>query len=215
MRRRRIRVGGRRSRAARSTIVVAGVVTLLVIGIAAAWCDGESATPETDGSPFARPSPTVARAATPDAVITCAPPYPTPPYTADTVFCADPGRLTPAPLVRVIDGDTIVVRVAGADETVRVFGIDTPERGEACFDDAADRIHELASGGVRLLADQRERDRFGRLLRYVYTDGGLSIDAVMVSEGLAHAWRDDGALRLPLIALEERARNEHAGCIWR
>ena len=68
---------------------------------------------------------------------------------------------------------------------------------------------------MRLLRDARERDKYGRLLRYVYTPEGLSIDAEMVDEGMAHAWRSDGALRFAIIGLEDGARERHAGCLWR
>jgi endonuclease YncB( thermonuclease family) len=68
---------------------------------------------------------------------------------------------------------------------------------------------------VRLLPDARNRDKYGRLLRYVYTPQGLSVDAEMVDEGLAHAWRSDGALRFAIIALEDAAHSRHEGCLWR
>jgi micrococcal nuclease len=145
---------------------------------------------------------------------TCAAPYPALAPEAQAVLCTDASALQPAELVRVIDGDTIVVRIGGVEDTVRLYGIDTAERGQVCFREAADRLGELAAGGVRLVPDARNRDRYGRLLRYVYTTTGASIDARMVAEGLAHAWRDDGALRGGLIALEERARASRTGCLW-
>jgi micrococcal nuclease len=213
---RRQRLSRRRRVAPYRPGVAAGAIAVLaLIGIVASWCGGDAEAPATrsTATPAFSPTRTIR---TPDAApsAVCRPPYPTPPYDAETVFCADPAPLEPAELVRVIDGDTIVVRLAGGEETIRVFGIDTPERGEVCFREAADRIGALASDGVRLLPDARNRDRFGRLLRYVYTNDGRSIDALLIAEGLAHAWRDDGALRLALIALEERARAAGTGCLW-
>jgi endonuclease YncB( thermonuclease family) len=95
-----------------------------------------------------------------------------------------------------------------------VYGIDTAERGEDCFREASDRLGELAGAEVRLAPGDRNRDRNGRFLRYVYTPDGASLDALLVTEGLARAWRDDGALRFALIELESRAINEAAGCLW-
>ena len=144
----------------------------------------------------------------------CAPPYPTGNRTAETVFCAAPSAMRAAAVVRIVDGDTIRVTVDGVEEPVRFYGIDTPERGEECFAEATTRAKELVGDQVRLLPDERNRDRNGRLLRYVYTAAGLSVDAMLVSEGLAYAWKEDGALRGPLIELEQSARRDGVGCLW-
>jgi len=120
-----------------------------------------------------------------------------------------------ATVVRIVDGDTLRVMLDGREEVVRVFGIDTAERGEACFEEASSRLEELAGAEVRLLPDRRERDQFGRLLRYVYALDGTSIDAALIVEGLAYAWTRDGALRDALVALESTARSNRTGCLWR
>ncbi|MEX0785461.1 MAG: thermonuclease family protein [Dehalococcoidia bacterium] len=120
----------------------------------------------------------------------------------------------PAEVVRVIDGDTIEVRIGGDVETVRYYGVDTPERGDECFDEATDRNAALVGDAVLLLPDARERDPFDRLLRYVFDEDGESIDARLIAEGLALAWTADGAFRDDLVALEEDARAAGAGCLW-
>src|SRR5262245_50751171 len=74
------------------------------------------------------------------------------------------------PVVRVVDGDTIDVRVAGGTERVRVLGIDTPERGACYADRASAETARLAlDRRVVLRGDrtQARRDRYGRLLAYV------------------------------------------------
>ena len=88
----------------------------------------------------------------------------------------------------VIDGDTIEVQLDGKRETVRYYGIDTPERQEPCYEEAKKRNEELADRHVLLMADARDRDSGGRLLRYIFTLDGYSIDAALVAEGFAHAW---------------------------
>ncbi len=80
-------------------------------------------------------------------------------------------------VTRIIDGDTIEVQTALTKEKVRLLGINTPEMRQEhpdCFaKEATARIEELLSDkSVRLEADitQDDKDRYGRLLRYVYTD---------------------------------------------
>jgi micrococcal nuclease len=99
-----------------------------------------------------------------------------------------------ATVARVIDGDTIVVRIAGSEEHVRLLGIDTPETHKQdtpveCFGpEASDRMNALLPAGttVRLVRDVEARDRYGRLLAYVYRDrDGLFVDLAMVTDGYA------------------------------
>jgi micrococcal nuclease len=146
--------------------------------------------------------------------VECGPPYPAGTPTVETVMCAEPAGMQPASVVRVVDGDTLRAIIDGVEEPVRFYGIDTRERGEACFDEAAQRARELAGAEVRLVPDRRSRDRNGRLLRYVYSPAGLSLDAALIAEGLAYAWRDDGAMRDALVALEDRAKEAAVGCLW-
>ena len=118
-------------------------------------------------------------------------------------------------VVDIIDGDSLHIKDASGDVlTVRLFGIDTPERGEACYAEATSRLRELAGSQVQLVADKRLQDPGGRELRYVYTESGTSIDALMLDEGLAVAWTADGAFRDEFIAIEQNARAAHRGCLW-
>ena len=60
----------------------------------------------------------------------------------------------------------------------------------------------------------RASDRYGRSLYYIYTEGGDSIDEILVREGLAVAWTADGQHLQYLMSLADRARNEGVGCLW-
>jgi micrococcal nuclease len=106
-----------------------------------------------------------------------------------------PGASAATPVVRkVVDGDTIVVRVHGTDEKVRLLGIDTPETKDPrkpvqCFGkEASAHTAELLPVGteVRLVRDVEERDRYDRLLAYVYraTDG-LFVNLELARGGFA------------------------------
>ena len=127
-----------------------------------------------------------------------------------------PGELTPARVVRVVDGDTIDVVLPGRTAAVRVryYGSDTPERGERCYKQATERNRELVGEAVRLLPDARDKDRYGRLLRYVFREDGTSIDSLLVGEGVAKAWREDGDFRAELVDREEAAQALGLGCLW-
>lgn len=111
---------------------------------------------------------------------------------------------------QVIDGDTFV-SPAGR---VRLFGVDTPERGQRCFQEATERLRQLTGRTARVEAGPRDTDRYGRRLYYVYTEDGTSIDAGLVREGLARAWTRDGQHRDSLIQLEREARDSSTGCLW-
>ena len=101
------------------------------------------------------------------------------------------GSSTQARVVRVVDGDTIVVSVDGEDEYVRYIGVDTPETVKPdtpvrCFGPrASDENHRLVEDRtVRLTFDREARDDYGRLLAYVYA-GGRFVNAELVRGGYA------------------------------
>ncbi len=100
-----------------------------------------------------------------------------------------PAGVQEATLVRVVDGDTSTVLLDGQEESVRYIGIDTPERGEPGYQ-AATQAHQTllavrGQGSLFLLADQSHRDPYGRLLRYVYTAGGVFVNREMIRQGWA------------------------------
>ncbi len=109
----------------------------------------------------------------------------------------DEGRAAgEAVVVRVVDGDTVVVEVGGAEESVRLIGIDTPEsvardRPNECFGiEASQRLADLLPAGtvVRLSRDIEPRDVYDRLLAYVQREpDGLFVNAAQVRDGFAVA----------------------------
>lgn len=119
---------------------------------------------------------------------------------------------------RVIDGDTIVIE---GGERVRYIGMDCPEmrgwngRPEPYAQTATKRNRQLVDGKkVRLTKDVSERDRFGRLLRYVYVDN-LFVNAQLVRDGLAYAFplHPDTSKAAEFERLEAEARRLRRG-IW-
>lgn len=124
-----------------------------------------------------------------------------------TLRCTD---CQTTPVLGIIDGDTFDT----PSGRVRLFGVDTPERGEACFEEATSRLRSLAGDRVRIEPGPRAQDRGGRLLLYVYTEAGNSIDETLIREGFAVAWTRDGQHRDFMAALEDEARTKGTGCIW-
>ncbi len=146
-----------------------------------------------NGRPRAAALPAPAPAAQP------APPV-TPPSSGAPARAPSPGTALhsePATVVRVIDGDTVDVRVLGQVERVRFIGLNTPEtkdprRPVQCFGrEASAKAKELLDGKrVELEADpsQGDRDRYGRILRYVFLPDGRNFAEVMIQEGYGHEY---------------------------
>lgn len=136
-----------------------------------------------------------------------------------------PGAVLAARLVRVIDGDTIVVRVAGHEERIRYIGVDTPETVKPdtpvqCYGPAAHELNARLLGAagapVTLRLDRELRDRYGRLLAYVYrARDGLLVNARLVAEGAARTLTisPNTALAGPLARLQQGARRAGRG-LW-
>jgi micrococcal nuclease len=128
-----------------------------------------------------------------------------------------------ASVVRVVDGDTVAVRVGGREETVRLIGIDTPETVDPrspveCFGkEASDRAKALLpeGTGVRLVADVEPRDRYDRLLAYVYRDDGTFVNLALVEDGYASVatYPPNVAHTSEFTAAAARARDEGRG-LW-
>ncbi len=108
--------------------------------------------------------------------------------------------LVEAKVIRVIDGDTIEVQPIsgnGPSGSLRIIGVDTPEtkhprKPVMCYGAAAtqktQQLIDGVGGRVFLEKDVSERDRYGRLLRYVwlpYPNGLLMLNEALVREGYA------------------------------
>lgn len=107
-----------------------------------------------------------------------------------------------AKVTRVIDGDTIEIELKGATETVRLIGINTPETKHPFKDveyfgkEATEYAKKHLEGKeITLTYDLTRRDRYGRLLAYVWT-GKLLFNNMIIREGFSYAYlkypfRDD------------------------
>lgn len=98
---------------------------------------------------------------------------------------------------KVVDGDTIEIKRYGRTETVRLIGVDTPETVDPrkpvqCYGrEAADYSKKLMTGKrVKLESDPLvgERDKYNRLLAYVWLDQNQLVNQMLVAGGYAHEY---------------------------
>jgi micrococcal nuclease len=165
-----------------------GVGALIVLGLALVGNLGKPSI----ASPAGGTSPT----ATPPARVAGATPAPTPWATVKPPLKPS-GKTQTAKVVRIVDGDTIVVALAGKNVKVRYIGMDTPELAdsntpvEPLGPQAAEANKRLVAGKTVVLErDTSETDRFGRLLRYVWLHSGDAwtlVNLELVREGFAEA----------------------------
>ncbi len=111
----------------------------------------------------------------------------------------------------VNDGDTITI---DSGERVRLVQIDAPELVDECYGrNAADVLRRLLPGGTRvsLVRDRRldDRDKFGRLLRYVFK-GSLNVNLALVEKGAASAYFFHGDRGSNASELLDAAKNARA-----
>ena len=123
-----------------------------------------------------------------------------PPSTPTSVLGPQPQPPQQANLVKVtsvVDGDTLKVSIGGAEKTIRLIGIDTPETVDPrkpvqCFGkEASNKAKATLTGKmVRLESDatQGDLDKYDRLLRYVFLEDGTFFNKMMIEQGYAHEY---------------------------
>ncbi len=127
-------------------------------------------------------------------------------------------------VVKVVDGDTLVVERNGREDKVRLIGVDTPElkhpRKEVeCFAiEASKKAKDLLLGKRVKLADdpsQYDKDRYGRLLRYVYLPDGIFVNELLIKEGYAYeyTYQTKYAFQEEFKQAEEQAKDGRIG-LW-
>ena len=134
----------------------------------------------------------------------------------ELVFSEPEGRAAEDRILRVIDGDTAVGEHFGR---IRYIGINTPETGardpavRAMAREATEVNRRLVEGKrVRLVLDVQERDRYGRLLAYVWADG-IFVNAYLLAEGYAQVMTVPPNVRYSqrFVELQRQARERRRG----
>ncbi len=133
-----------------------------------------------------------------------------------------PGQSETYDVVRVVDGDTIIVDIDGSKERVRLIGLDSPESvhhdeernveyGEIA---AAFTTEQLEGKTVTLEFDVEKRDQYDRLLAYVYLDGKM-FNKTLLEEGHAKVTTYPPNVRYvdDFVALQKQAQRHGKG-VW-
>jgi micrococcal nuclease len=127
------------------------------------------------------------------------PPEDTIPWAEDTLICT-----------AVIDGDTFKLETG---ETVRLIGIDAPELSQPGGEESRQYLTRLIlNKGVTLETGYEDRDKYNRLLRFVYIEG-VCINEEMIRQGYAEARYIPDSIREYYIQLEMEAEIAKAG-LW-
>lgn len=126
-------------------------------------------------------------------------------------------------VVNIEDGDTLTVNMNGVEERVRFIGVDTPEvrdprKPVQCFGRAASEFTKNLIGNkmVRLEADPENtnRDRYDRLLRYIYLPDGTFVNAEIIRQGYGFAYTNFPFTKKDEFKeLEDQAMDQNLG-LW-
>jgi micrococcal nuclease len=127
-------------------------------------------------------------------------------------------------VTEVVDGDTVDLDIGGQRERVRLLGIDAPESVHPsvpvqCFGpEASAALVELLPPGstVRIERDTEPRDRYGRLLLYLFrAEDDLPVNRWLVANGLADTafYEPNTSRALELTRARADARSRGAG-LW-
>ncbi len=137
-----------------------------------------------------------------------------------TVEVVEPGFYK---VLDIADGDTISVDMSGVSERIRLIGVDTPETHDPdtpvqCYGiEAYGFTSSLLEGtSVRLEADptNSNRDRYDRLLRYVYLKDGTLLNLLLIREGMGFAYTTfPFTKQAQFLKTEENSRSQRKG-LW-
>jgi len=123
----------------------------------------------------------------------------------------------------IADGDTITVHMDGKEERVRMIGVDTPETKDPrkpvqCFGQAASAFTKqlIGSQPVRLEADPlgSNRDRYDRLLRYVYLPDSRLVEAEIIKEGYGFAYTSFPFTKSDEFTAYQRDARQNSRGLW-
>ncbi len=134
--------------------------------------------------------------------------------------------LEAGPVVSLYDGDTISIQLGDIIERVRLLGIDSPELRDKksgvaqCYArEAKEKLSSLISHRTVLLRKDprsKNRDLYGRLLRYVFTAGKnpIDIDSYLVQQGYARVYRASPISQLGDLEKKELAAKKIQRGLW-
>ncbi len=126
-------------------------------------------------------------------------------------------------IAHFVDGDTIAVNMNGTEETIRMIGVDTPETHKPntpvqCYgEEAASYTKQLIGNSkVRLQADPLDtnRDRYGRLLRYVYLGDDTLVEEKIITDGYGFAYTSFPFEKTAQFKMDEQVAKQNNRGLW-
>ncbi len=143
----------------------------------------------------------------------------TAPDTVTSLSTSHANTVVTTTVTRVVDGDTIVV---ASGEKVRYIGVNTPESVDPrkpveCFGKEASAYNKKLVDGksVQLVGDVGDKDKYGRLLRYVYLADGTFVNLKLVQDGYASVMTvpPNVAHEKDFVQAQSEAREKNSG-LW-
>ena len=114
---------------------------------------------------------------------------------------------------RIIDGDTVVVVTGGSETTIRLIGVNAPERNECFFRESTDYLVETLEGAT-VEIETLGTDQFGRTLAYLWEGPSLvNLDLVAGGWAIATTPGEEDHYGKEILAAEKKALAAAAG-LW-
>ena len=119
-----------------------------------------------------------------------------------------------ATVIRVVDGDTLVVSVEGIEMRVRLWGIDAPEKDQRGGREAQRQLEALAPPHSKVTVHPLSMDRYGRVVGNVGEDSEWAVNVVLVAHGRAYHYPEFSAKNNRCLLEAERAARDSRQGIW-
>lgn len=122
----------------------------------------------------------------------------------------------PATLIKITDGDTIHVLINGEDLTIRMLGINAPEKNMPLANASKEFLEQFLNQTVYLQRDKEDEDKYYRKLRYVFAENGSrNLNIELLELGFVNSYIFENlAYEEELLRAESQARNLRLG-IWK
>jgi micrococcal nuclease len=116
-------------------------------------------------------------------------------------------------IIEVIDGDTIKTQ---DDRIIRLIGINSPEKEQECYEQAKKELKEFVlNKTVKIKTDKKtgDKDRYGRILRYVFTDKLVNEHLILSGNSYYYDY-SDFKYKKRFEKAEKEAKKGN-GCLWK
>ena len=117
-------------------------------------------------------------------------------------------------VIRVIDGDTMIVMVDGIEMRIRLWGIDAPEKDQKDGAAAQYELERMTPPDSRVVIYPLNLGRNGRVVGNVGKDSEWSVNFLMVARGWAYHYKEPSAMRNPCLLEAEKIAKDSWRGVW-